>query len=152
MSGWEVPTPKERCMLLLKLVLLLLGLLLVGLAAWIRTMNARAAGWPQARGVIVRSEHERAVDSDNDAVHIEFEYTVGGRTHRAARVSYAGVPAQRVDKEALVARYPVGREVTVHYDPATPGRATLECTPSRNWIGLGLMGLGLLALGLFLPR
>lgn len=139
-------------MLLLKLVFLLFGLLMIGLAGWSGTMNARAARWPQTRGVIVRSEHRRAVDGDDDSVHIEFDYEVGGLTHRGSRVSYAGVPAQPADKAALVARYPVGLEVAICYDPARPGRATLERTPSRAWVGLGLMGLAAMALGLLVHR
>lgn len=136
-------------MTLIKLAFILCGLLLVGGAWWSATMNARAADWPDTRGVIALSEHRQATDGDNDSVRIEFDYAVGGQQHRGRTVSYVGLPAQAADKAALVARYPVGREVRVYYDPADPGRAVLERAASRAWIGVALMGVVMVAIGVF---
>lgn len=133
----------------IKLAVIACGLLLIGAAWWSATMNAKAADWPQTRGVIALSEHRQATDGDNDSVRIEFEYEVAGQRHRGTTVSYAGVPAQSGEKAALVARYPVGREVTVYYDAADPSRAVLERAPSRAWMAAVLMGLVLVAVGLF---
>ncbi|CAM3947058.1 DUF3592 domain-containing protein [Roseateles saccharophilus] len=136
-------------MTLIKLAFIVCGLLLVGAAWWSATMNARAADWPDTRGVIVHSEHRQAPDGDNDSVRIEYDYQVAGQARRGSKVGYAGGPSQSADKAALVARYPVGLEVRVYYDPADPGRAVLERSPSRAWIAAVLMGVALVAIGLF---
>lgn len=136
-------------MTLIKLAFILCGLVLVGLARWSATMNAKAADWPDTRGTIVRSEHRQAPDGDNDSVRIEFDYEVAGQVHRGTKVSYAGLPAQSAGKAVLVARYPVGLAVKVYCDPADPGRAVLEREPSRAWIAAALMGVALVAIALF---
>jgi hypothetical protein len=136
-------------MTLIKLAFILCGVALIGAAWWSATMNAKAADWPDTRGVIAMSEHRQATDGDNGSVRIEFDYEVAGQKHRGTTVSYAGLPSQSDEKAALVARYPVGREVQVYYDPADPGRAVLERAPSRAWMAAALMGVVLVAVGLF---
>lgn len=136
-------------MTVFKLAFILCGLALMGAAWWSATMNAKAADWPDTRGVIALSEHRQATDGDNDSVRIEFDYEVADQRHRGSTVSYVGLPAQSAEKAALVARYPVGREVKVYYDPADPGRAVLEREASRAWIAAALMGLVLVAVGVF---
>lgn len=136
-------------MTLIKMAFILCGLALVGAAWWSATMNAKAADWPDTRGLIVRSEHRQAPDGDNDSVRIEFDYEVAGQAYRGSKVSYAGLPAQSAGKAALVARYPVGLAVKVYYDPADPAHAVLEREPSRGWIGAVLMGVALVAIALF---
>jgi len=41
----------------------------------------------------------------------------------------------------MVARYPVGSRVTVHYDPSDPGAAMLETRPPLGVFGPLLLGL-----------
>lgn len=136
-------------MTLFKLAFILCGVALIGAAWWSATMNAKAADWPDTRGVIALSELRQATDGDNDSVRIEFDYEVAGQKHRGTMVSYAGLPAQSTEKAASVARYPVGSEVRVYYDPADPGRAVLERTPSRAWMAAVVMGVVLVAIGIF---
>jgi len=136
-------------MSLFKLAFILGGLLMIGAAWWSATMNAKAADWPDTPGVIALSEFRQVAEGDNDSVRIEFDYEVAGQKHRGTTVSYIGPPAQSAEKAALVARYPVGREVRVYYDPADPSRAVLERTPSRAWMAAVLMGVVLVAVGIF---
>lgn len=135
----------------MKALLIAFGLLLMGFAGWSARMNAKAADWPEARGRILRSELRLNSESDNgDAVHIEYAYEVAGASYRGNTVTYAGMSNDRETKQALVDRYPVGREVTVYVDPAEPSRAVLERQASRGWVGVMAVGGFFVVMALFL--
>jgi hypothetical protein len=98
-----------------------------------------SAAWPTTQGRIVDAkvvEHvETRTDDDGDEStstvyrpDIRYSYRVDGADHTAdtwkGRVRYStGSPKYA---EGVVARYPVGQTVTVHYDPADPGMGVLE--------------------------
>jgi hypothetical protein len=99
----------------------------------------QSAAWPTTEGKILDSkvvEHEETrTDDDGDEStstvyrpDIRYGYCVDGGNYTAdtwkgrLRVS-SGSPKYA---ERVVARYPVGRTVTVHYDPTDPGMGVLE--------------------------
>jgi hypothetical protein len=70
---------------------------------------------------------------------IRYVYAVGGRNHEA-RCVYFGAhrwsPDQQVAR-SLVARYPVGTQVRVYYNPAKPDAAVLvrgETRMAKSWL------------------
>jgi hypothetical protein len=148
---------------------IVLGLPMVWLA--LRTFGRDRAmrGWPTARGVIVRSELEASTQRYRDkegwdheyvkyTPRVLYAYTVGGRTFESEAISREGYGSNvRERMEAVVARYPPQREVTVLHHPADPATAYLEVSRSTGatilvwWGGVNmLIGLFLLVLAVFL--
>lgn len=66
-------------------------------------------------------------------LRLAYEYAAGGRIYRAGRVAFyrrcTGSCAQE-----LAARYPVGSQVQVYYDPAEPGEAVIDNTFRTLWL------------------
>ena len=91
--------------------------------------------WSRAPGRIVGStsqarEVSRGDPNSNDTelrsfAGIEYEYTVAGRTYRGTRVSI-GEDMGNFEVAETIARYPVGKAVTVYYNPNKRDHAMLE--------------------------
>ncbi len=104
-------------------------------ATFAKFAEVRAASrWPQAEGVVVKSEveaRERPALEAGEAATIssyplvEYAYEVGKRKLRARRIGIAEI-APNVGIEEALAKYPVGAKVTVYYDPLDPAKAVLE--------------------------
>ncbi len=107
----------------------------------------QAAQWPQTPGKIVVSTSEtRKVKTFDDNrqggrgeearnfAKIIYEYTVSGQKMRASRVSI-GEDLGNFEVEETIARYPVGKIVTVYYNPRTPRDAVLERDPPKGAFG-----------------
>ena len=79
---------------------------------------------------------------------VEYEYMLAGRVYRGS------VPASSLSREAadsLAARYPVGREIAVGYDPGNPRQSVLRAD-LRWWsLALTLAGVCIMAAGIW-PR
>ena len=110
------------------------------LMTWITISNLRQAasarGWPVTRGRIVRSEVEakwqfasatRGTRVRTYQALVEYRYRVDGREYSSRRVRLgATVASDEAIAGAEVARFPVGADVEVHYDPREPDSAMLE--------------------------
>jgi hypothetical protein len=59
---------------------------------------------------------------------VEYQYVVNGTTYSSAEVSLRplSIFLSRISAASQVGRYPVGRSVTVHYDPVDPANAAIE--------------------------
>ena len=76
---------------------------------------------------------------------IEYTYEVAGTPYTGK--GRTGLLEQSTDEaavQALVDRYPVGRKVRVHFDPAAPGTSVLE--PGFTVLSIALTAVGLLLL------
>ncbi len=81
--------------------------------------------WPLAPGRIVRS-FVKSSSSENGTSYsadIKYAYTVQGVEHRSNVVVIGG---HAYGANSAVKRYPLGKEVSVAYEPGKPGRAVLE--------------------------
>jgi len=98
----------------------------------------QAASWPQTTGkVVVSTSERRSVGTFDDSreggkgeevrnfARIVYEYQVSGQKLRASRVSI-GEDLGNFMVEETIARYPVGKVVTVYYNPRRPKEAVLE--------------------------
>jgi hypothetical protein len=128
-----------------------------------RRYSKQAFYWPAVRGKIVKSE----VESYRDRVGgvngtmltfyrpvVEYVYQVRGRDYRANQIG-VGITTEGSQSyaEAIAAKYPAGREVAVHYDPANPGVAALDNPTGTTWYLLLLVAacfaLAIWQLGIF---
>ena len=124
--------------------------------------------WPVAEGVILRSEVEEVrvneKRSDNSSTAnarppgqylryrpiIEYQWQVEGDTYNRARRIYSSAIADedsRAAAEAIIAPYPVGAKIDIHYDPDKPSRAILE--PGPHWDGLSITMIAALIVAAF---
>jgi hypothetical protein len=92
----------------------------------------RAQSWPTARGKIVRSEliakHHRFAgepETVENAPAVEYEFSADVGHYRGSRIGI-GDDSGGANSEATLARYPLGAEVTVYYDPNDPKNCVLE--------------------------
>ena len=117
-----------------------------------RLMLASASTkWPTTKGKVTGAETKREVTSDTDDNHpsVTFSadtaiaYTVNGQQY-TTNIMYFGQTLGSGDKSEAalqVLRYPVGKEVTVSYDPENPAGAVLK--PGIHSEALWLPGAGL---------
>jgi hypothetical protein len=114
----------------------------------VKTWRARRGNhhWPVAPGVVMASglEDARVGSSRGHEVRVRYEYQVGDAAHTSHTISFGPTRGSgtRTDETgettpvflapgkaaalALVAQYPVGRAVSVRYNPASPAIACLE--------------------------
>lgn len=133
--------------------MLLAPLALVLFAAAYKTLQVRAAReWPSTPGKVVISASEvRDVrvldDSREDNYRIErrnfadivYQYSVAGKQLRNNRVSI-GEDRGNFEVAETIAKYPLGMDVTVFYNPLHPNEAVLERDlPKGLW---GCLGIG----------
>jgi hypothetical protein len=96
---------------------------------------SRAARWPSTPGRVVVSTSEvrdvRSGGPDSDDTEprnfakVVYEYSVGGKARRCDRVSI-GEDLGNFEVAETIARYPVGKAVTVYYNPKKYDQAVLE--------------------------
>jgi hypothetical protein len=80
---------------------------------------------------------------------VEYSYRVEDRDYHGTRLAFgADVAGAQARAEATVARYPAGRTVTVHFDPANPSSAVLEPHVAFAWWTL-LLAMAFFAAALF---
>lgn len=134
-----------------------LGVVLSGLISFASAM-ARA-NWPTAPGRITGSvvaASEWTMRSRSGTRHrtvytpqIQYEYAAGGRTYSGDRVSFgqSGSSGSQGFAQQVVDRYPLGREVSVHYNPSAPDESVLEAgLPGVVFLPI-VVGLVLLLIG-----
>lgn len=112
----------------------------------------RAARWPSTFGKVIRSQSRfemksppgGGMPSNRRVADVAYEFTVNGTTHRGSRITLAEIVDEN-EVAPILARYPAGTVVKVHYDPADPSNSVLERDAPFS---LGLGCLGMLAAGL----
>jgi hypothetical protein len=92
--------------------------------------------WPTTGGQITAASvvtSESAPDDDGRTYPlyyplVKYEYTLNGQDYTSDRLAFGGRKTfKRHDQAAQeMAHYPVGKAVTLHYNPADPGEAVLE--------------------------
>jgi hypothetical protein len=105
----------------------------------------RASSFATTEGVVTASEIQARPrgGTPREEQRLEFEprisfsYRVGGRDYVSSAFRYdRRVTRHRGRAAQVVARYPVGSRVTVHYDPRDPADAILEpgTTAAHRWL------------------
>ena len=111
-----------------------------------RKSAKQAAAWPSVRGKIVKSDVEEFEERNSEGRWttnwrpvVEYTYTVHGNALRGNQIKLGvTVSAGKGYAESVAAKYPVGAEVDVHYDPKQPGSAALELSAGANWFILAI--------------
>lgn len=133
----------------------LAGAILLFFALRTRKKSAASLSWTPTAGTISSSTVRRNSSSDEDG-HIsytfspivEYDYSVNGQAYKGKTIHYGITPSQDMataQKEAD--RFPVGRQVTVFYNPEKPNEAVLEQKEVKSKVGL-ILGIVFMALTL----
>jgi hypothetical protein len=109
------------------------GLAILGYAFILIVMAVRASAWPVTRGRIVSAGVDRISSLDADSTDrfkpsITYAYEVNGRRYGGGRVTVAipfGSNVSWLSRRTL-AKYPVGTDVDVHYNPKNPRESVLH--------------------------
>jgi hypothetical protein len=116
-------------------------------AGYARALWRRSAGWPAAEGIVTHSAVIR--DDDGNLVpNVRYEYVVDSATHSGDRITLGvtfGSTFLSRFATRVTERYPVGKSVTVLYDPDDPSRACLERGRGGTPVLFGAIGLVLFA-------
>jgi hypothetical protein len=136
---------------------------------WTGSANFRlglaSSDWPSVPGTVVRSEvgeshgtiKGTASGEETEVTEayypiVAVRYVVGDTMYRTERIAYRSLEAHVGDRRevlAALARYPVGGEIPVHYDPQAPQRGVLEPGAAFGAFGASLIiGLVLAILGI----
>lgn len=94
------------------------GVLLWGLIFILRGMATH--NWPSTTGQILESGFRDYNEPDNYGYtyHVKYQYSVQGVVHTGTRLRFGlGSYMNKETAERLIARYPVGGEVTVFHHP-----------------------------------
>lgn len=103
----------------------LVGIPLILFWYFARRRAARTLNWPSTPGRVIESKLISVRDTDGDKstqAEVRYTYEVAGATLTGGTIALGGGgrPSQ------VVAKYPVGSNVEVFYDPNKPTRAVLE--------------------------
>jgi len=111
--------------------------------------------WPTTQGKVISSaveedQHSRIKKSFKP--RIEYQYALEKKEYVGSEISHHDVGyGDRVNADNIVAKYPVGFQLDVYYDPDDYSRAVLE--PGNSWraylflaVPIAMLGFGLLGL------
>jgi hypothetical protein len=114
-------------------MLQLIFLIIFPFAVWRAWKNVQLAkvstGWPTTAGKITAAETVRVMFRRQPRV--TYSYSVNGAPFVSQRISFAGGQKPK-ETDAILARYPVGKEVPVSYAPENPAEATLETGATKQ--------------------
>jgi hypothetical protein len=98
--------------------------------AWKNIQMAKAStGWPTVSGTVTTSACAKVMFRKQP--RITYSYAVNGAPFTGNRISFAGGYPPR-ETDAILARYPVGREIVVAHAPDNPAEAALETGSNRQ--------------------
>ncbi len=95
------------------------------------TLSRLSLEWPSTEGLITHSNLEtrqRKVGTSRKTQHtveIDYEYVVDGDLYRNDTAQFNQNDLSTIEKQRLIARYPVGRQVEVFYNPSDPDESVL---------------------------
>lgn len=147
------------------LVWMLAGLYFVASGTYRLSSGFSSRKWPHASGQIIKADVFPDLSSGNPPFYklrVRYMYFVDQEEHQGHRITYQGgigaedqeySSRQLPQAQSIIAKYPLGKEVNVYYNPDNNNDAVLEPgLNSQSWVGV-LVGLPVVGLGmLFLTR
>lgn len=113
--------------------------------------------WPSTMGIIETSTITSNTSTDSDGISsttyapiVVYSYSVMGSDFHSKRVGFGlDMSGSQSGAASVMSRFPVGKTVTVFYNPDNPGEAVLEHTVINNFTTIILFsvfgGVGIIA-------
>jgi len=93
--------------------------------------------WPSTLGTVNASYLERRQSSDDRSSTnypvVQYSYQVNGQLYQSARLA-PGPEVGGSGAGKVIAKYPMGAQVVVFYDPTNPSDAVLEKNAPAQWL------------------
>ncbi len=105
--------------------------------------------WPTATGRIASSSLEKSDGIWRYRAAMQYSYRVGTKEYRSNRIFWGGNEGRHKHMASVVATYPAGSRVRVHYDPQNPAEAVIDPIQNTGSRPLVLYAMGMATLGLF---
>jgi hypothetical protein len=113
----------------------------------------QAAGWKSVQGKVIESQVSDSVSDSRvknklfeNMPRVRYAFTANGREFTGERISF-GDDTGGANTQATLSRYPVGKEVTVYFNPRDPEDCVLEREAPKAMLGgcLGMVAFGIVA-------
>lgn len=116
-------------------VLLLLNTIFLAVIYFMRRRMATVSTWPSTMGTVTASFLEQRSDSEGTTNYpvVQYSYQVGGQSYQSSKRA-PGMEVGGTGAGSVIARYPVGAQVMVFYDPQKPSDAVLERKAPAQWL------------------
>jgi len=104
--------------------------------------------WPQATGKVIMSEVRSQIMEASKSKYryywpeVQYRYQVGRMSYSGNRVRFSQHGMDQDEAKRVVAMYPSGKIVAVHYDPDDPEAAVLEQGIFWRLIPFLILGMG----------
>jgi hypothetical protein len=106
--------------------------------------------WPISSGTVTVSALEKSPDSRwRYRAAVQYRYRVGSKEYQSNRIFWGGNEGRWKHMESVIATYPQGSKVSVHYDPQNPAEAVIDPAQNAGSKPLVLYAVAMVALGLF---
>jgi hypothetical protein len=131
-------------------VMVLVGAIVLVGAVRLRSRGRQMLRWPTVTGKVISSDMASTGGPKvTSQVTVRYAYRVDGKPYESERIRSGpdGDDQRPGEAEHILARYPVGSRVTVHYDPEQPATAALEAEPTGRAAVLAMFGLTFLVIG-----
>lgn len=119
-----------------------IGLVAAGIGIWTLAKSLRSEHWPVTDGIIQSAEmisHSGEHGSMTYSAEVTYSYQVAGTSYTGDKVAISQMSSSSEYARGILNRYPVGKQVSVHYAPGAPSDAVLETgIHGGTWICLGV--------------
>ena len=106
--------------------------------------------WPVSSGTIIASALEKSPDGRwRYRAAVQYRYRAGGKEYQSDRIFWGGNEGRQKHMASVIAAYPQGGKVSVHYDPQNPAEAVLDPAQHVGSRPLVIYAMAMIALGLF---
>jgi hypothetical protein len=106
--------------------------------------------WPVSSGTVLTSALEKSPDGRwRYRAAVKYRYRVGAKEYQSDRIFWGGNEGRQRHMASVIATYPQGCKVSVHYDPENPAEAVLDTVQNPGSKPLVLYAMAMMALGLF---
>jgi hypothetical protein len=120
---------------------IVIGLAIEGAGVWTLIHSLRTRHWPATDGVIQSAHVQSHSGSDGRTYSavVTYTYSVAGVSYEGDKISIGQISSSSAYAQRILDRYPVGKEVLVHYSPTDPAVVVLETgVHGGTWLCFGI--------------
>lgn len=132
---------------------ILIGLIALGAGIWNLSRSLGCKSWPTVTGTVTQSQMQshRSRHGATYSADIGYNYSVAGTNYTGKRLAFGTMSASMAYAQGILKRFPVGKQVPVHYSPSDPAQAVLETSiHGGTWICFGVGTVFVLAGSMFM--
>lgn len=116
-------------------VFLILNVVFLAVIYFMRRKMAQVSQWPSTMGTVQMSTIERRSSDDGytDYPVVQYSYQVNGQAYQSTKRA-PGPEVGGTGARGVIAKYPVGAQVMVFYNPQNHSDAVLETKAPAQWL------------------